>query len=70
MKKIVLTVAALALSAGAAFAEKPDAEVRDFLSVTNTPVAEQVRAKMESANQVRGTQTDGSANHFGDHRNN
>jgi len=63
MKKIALTVAALALTAGAAFAENPNAGIPDDLySNDKTPVITTSTVKSTQAE----TFTDGSANGFGD----
>ena len=66
MKKIALTVAALALSAGAAFAENPNVGIpADLYSNDQTPIAAPVA--IQTLFQGNATYTDGSANGFGDH---
>lgn len=63
MKKIALTVAALALSAGAAFAHNPNVGTPDNLYAGDkTPVITNSTVKSTQAE----TFTDGSANGFGD----
>ena len=64
MKKIALTVAALALSSGAAFAHNPNVGTPDNLYANDkTPV---VTNSTVQSTQTE-TYTDGSANGFGDH---
>ena len=71
MKKIVLAAAALALSAGAAFAENPRVgEPADLYANDRTPVAAQTvdrtaTAAISTAHKGMVSQ-DGSANRFGD----
>ncbi|HWD12183.1 hypothetical protein P8H26_11190 [Pseudochrobactrum sp. sp1633] len=63
MKKIVLTVAALAMTAGVAFAENPNVGTPDNLyGADQTPV---VTNSVVKSTQTE-TYTDGSANGFGD----
>ncbi len=63
MKKIALTVAALAMTAGAAFAENPFTGTPDNLYGNDqTPVITNSAVKSIAPN----TYTDGSANGFGD----
>ena len=74
MKKIALTVAALALSAGAAFAENPNVGTPDNLYANDNAAAVTVSAPV--VNQARVvtqdrattvTYEDGSAHGFSDH---
>jgi len=63
MKKIALTVAALAMTAGTAFAENPFTGTPDNLYGNDqTPVITNSVVKSTASN----TYTDGSANGFGD----
>lgn len=64
MKKIVLTAAALAMTAGVAFAENPNVGIPDNLYAgETTPVVTNSTVKSVQTE----TYTDGSANGFGDH---
>ena len=63
MKKIVLTVAALAMTAGVALADNPNVGTPDNLYGNDqTPVVTTSTVKSTAPN----TYTDGSANGFGD----
>ena len=62
MKKIALTVAALALTAGAAFAENPNAGIPD-----NLYGADQTFVTATVTSTQTETYSDGSANGFDDH---
>ena len=63
MKKIALTIAALAISAGAAFAGNPNVGTPDNLYANDkTPVVTSTTVKSTQTE----TYTDGSANGFGD----
>ncbi|MBC2884533.1 hypothetical protein H7Q97_03840 [Ochrobactrum sp. CM-21-5] len=68
MKKIVLAAAALALSAGAAFAENPHVgEPADLYANDRTPVASQsVDYTATATIDKASTYQDGSAHRFGD----
>jgi len=71
MKKIVLAAAALALSAGAAFAENPYVgEPENLYANDRTPVAAQTVDRTATATINAGrtgaAYQDGSANRFGD----
>ncbi len=68
MKKIVLAAAALALSAGAAFAENPHVgEPADLYANDRTPVASQKVDYTAPASINKATVSqDGSAHRFGD----
>jgi len=68
MKKIVLAAAALALSAGAAFAENPYVgEPADLYANDRTPVASQTVDHTATATIQSGSAyQDGSAHRFGD----
>ncbi|KAB2698286.1 hypothetical protein [Brucella haematophila] len=68
MNKLVLAAAALALSAGAAFAENPHVgEPADLYANDRTPVASQTVDRTATATINTGsTYQDGSANRFGD----
>lgn len=74
MKKIALTIAALALSAGAAFAENPNVGTPDNLygndkaaAVTvSAPVTRQDRVVIQDLVSTK-TYEDGSAHGFSDH---
>ncbi|MBV2144160.1 hypothetical protein KUG47_11710 [Falsochrobactrum sp. TDYN1] len=67
MKKIVLAAAALALSAGAAFAENPYVGEPDNLYANDrTPVAVQGVDYTAPASINQSGYTDGSAHRFGD----
>ncbi len=63
MKKIALTIAALAMTAGAALADNPNVGTpADLYSNDRTPVITNSAVKSTAPN----TYTDGSANGFGD----
>ncbi|MBX8812863.1 hypothetical protein KHQ08_13840 [Pseudochrobactrum algeriensis] len=64
MKKIALTVAALALTAGAAFAENPNAGIPDNLYGADQTF---VTANATVTSTQTETYSDGSANGFDDH---
>lgn len=65
MKKIALTLTALAMTAGAAFAGNPNVGTPDDLYAGDkTPVVS--TSTVKSATHID-TNTDGSANGFGDH---
>ncbi|MBJ6132207.1 hypothetical protein JAU75_05135 [Ochrobactrum sp. Q0168] len=68
MKKFALAAAALALSAGAAFAENPHVgEPADLYANDRTPVASQTVDHTATATIKSGSAyQDGSANRFGD----
>ncbi|ASV87141.1 MULTISPECIES: hypothetical protein [Ochrobactrum] len=67
MNKFVLAAAALALSAGAAFAENPRVgEPADLYANDRTPVATQRVDHTATATIGQSTYMDGSANRFGD----
>lgn len=64
MKKIALTIVALTMTAGAAFAENPfTGEPADLYANDQTPVITNSTVKSVATE----TYTDGSANGFGDH---
>ncbi|MGU3399522.1 hypothetical protein ACLBWS_07225 [Brucellaceae bacterium D45D] len=66
MKKIVLAAAALAMTAGAAFAENPHVgEPADLYANDRTPVASQ-KVDYTAPASIDSTYHDGSANRFGD----
>ncbi len=66
MKKIVLAAAALAMTAGAAFAENPNVgEPADLYANDRTPVASQ-KVDYTAPASIGSTHQDGSANRFGD----
>ncbi|MCX2698848.1 MULTISPECIES: hypothetical protein [Ochrobactrum] len=66
MNKFVLAAAALALSAGAAFAENPHVgEPADLYANDRTPVATQ-GVDYSAPASINSTYKDGSANRFGD----
>lgn len=64
MKKITLTIAALALSAGAAFAGNPNVGTPYNLHANDNTT---VMAKSQVQSTQAETYTDGSANGFDDH---
>ena len=67
MKKIVLAAAALALSAGAAFAENPNVGTpADLYANDSTPVAAQKLDYTAPAAISQSSFHDGSAHRFGD----
>ncbi|MCL7996629.1 hypothetical protein M8994_00050 [Brucella sp. 21LCYQ03] len=67
MNKFVLAAAALALSAGAAFAENPNVGTpADLYANDRTPVATQGVDYTAPASIQTQTYTDGSAHRFGD----
>ncbi|MBA8819805.1 hypothetical protein BRY73_06720 [Ochrobactrum sp. P6BS-III] len=68
MNKLILAAAALALSAGAAFAENPHVgEPADLYANDRTPVASQTVDRTATATINTGSAyQDGSANRFGD----
>lgn len=67
MKKIALAAAALALSAGAAFAENPNVGIPDNLYANDrTPVASQNVDYTAPASIKADAYQDGSAHRFGD----
>ncbi|URQ74348.1 MAG: hypothetical protein NBV76_07305 [Candidatus Ochrobactrum gambitense] len=68
MKKLVLAAAALALTAGAAFAENPHVgEPENLYANDRTPVASQTVDRTATATIQSGSVSrDGSANRFGD----
>ena len=67
MKKIVLAVAALTLSAGAAFAENPNVGIpADLYANDRTPVAIQGVDYTAPASISQSGYSDGSAHRFGD----
>ena len=67
MKKIVLAAAALALSAGAAFAENPNVGTpADLYANDSTPVAAQKLDYTAPASIKAPVHQDGSAHRFGD----
>ncbi|MBC8716827.1 MULTISPECIES: hypothetical protein [Brucella/Ochrobactrum group] len=67
MNKFVLAAAALALSAGAAFAENPNVGTpADLYANDRTPVAAQRVDHTATAAIGHSTYMDGSANRFGD----
>lgn len=66
MKKIVLAAAALAMTAGAAFAENPHVgEPADLYANDRTPVASQ-KVDYTAPASIGSAYQDGSANRFGD----